>query len=60
MGIFSNTTAITSTLHKFQDLFKIKIIVITCIQNFRGTVEGKNSQNGKSKERSKKSPQNAM
>lgn len=33
---------------------------ITCIQNLSGTVEGKKSQNGKSKERSNKSPQNAM
>jgi hypothetical protein len=33
---------------------------ITCIQNLRGIVEGKKSQNGKSKERSNKSPQKAM
>jgi hypothetical protein len=58
--IFSKISAQTSTLCMFQDPFKIKITVITCIQNLSGTVVGKNSQNGKSKERSNKSPQNAM
>ena len=59
-GTFSNITARTSTLRMFQDPFQIKTITITCIQNLSGTVVGKNSENGKSKERSNNSPQNAM
>jgi hypothetical protein len=41
-------------------LSKLKLLLITCIQNFSGIVVGKNSEKGKSKERSNKSPQNAM